>query len=148
MKYWSLLFLLFSIHVFAKDVDLGAMSEHDKNLTGLYKLSADELEALEDWLNRKQQKQVRVEKQQQAGFEHKQLTEREVISTTLKKVYQDQLGNTYYHLTNGQVWKKTQSGRINIDKGDGQEVTLIPKAFGSWMIKGKGNRSVKVKRVR
>lgn len=148
MKYVSILFLFFSVNVFAKDIDLSEMSQRDKNATGLYKLSEDEMAALQDWLNHKKRKVAIEEKRKNAGFEGKQQAERETIHATLERVYQDQLGNTYYHLTNGQVWKKVQSGQITVDNSGQQQVTISPKSFGSWLMKGKGNRGVKVKRVR
>lgn len=143
-----ILFTLFSFSVAAKQsVDLNAMTESEKNKTGLYKLTDSELKALQNWLESTQQQVAQVKKEQNAGFEFKQQSDRSTIHTTLEKQYKDPLGNTFYKLTNGQVWKQTQSGRITV-KGDNQSITIEPKMMGSWMLKGDGNRGVKVKRIR
>ena len=130
-------------------LELSQMSDSDKNKTGIYKLSETELKSLENWLNQKQKQITSVEKQNNAGFESKQVeSSRETIQVTLDKMYKDILGNTFYQLTNGQVWKQVQSGSVNINKEGNQMITIEPKMMGSWLLKGEGNRGVKVKRIR
>ncbi len=144
----SILILLYSPSQAQAPLELSKMSDSDKNKTGLYKLSDAELKSLENWLNKKQSDISVAVKQNNAGFESKQYSERKTIETTLKKRYKDVLGNTFYQLTNEQVWKQVQSGNINVKSGSDQIITIEPKMMGSWMLKGNGNRGVKVKRIR
>ncbi len=131
----------------AKSVDLLDMNESERNKTGLYKLSEDEIKALQNWLNKTHKEMVQTEQEKNAGFKQKQQTSEQTIITRLEKKYTDVLGYNYYRLTNGQVWKQIQSGQITI-KGDQQEITIEPKMMGSWLMKGDGNKGVKVKRIR
>lgn len=129
-------------------LDFSQMSESDKNKTGLYKLSESEIKSLQKWLNDKKEQQETKIKQQNAGFEQQKEADRDAIVTTLEKMYKDPLGNTFYKLTNGQVWKQIQSGRVSVSNDGNQAITIEPKMMGSWMLKGDGNRGVKVKRIR
>lgn len=149
-NYLKLAALLFFCHsAVAQDgFDLTEMSESDKNKTGLYKLSGSEIKSLEKWLNNKKEQQQTQLKQQNVGFEQQVQADRDTIVTTLEKMYKDPLGNTFFKLTNGQVWKQTQSGRASVSNDGTQTITIEPKMLGSWVLKGDGNRSVKVKRVR
>lgn len=131
----------------ADDIDFSNMTESDKNKTGLYKLSEREIQALQNWLNTKQEIIAQETREKNAGFEQKQLTERDTIVAQVEKRYKDPLGNTFYKLTNGQVWKQISTGRITIS-GETPTITIEPKMMGSWMMKGEGNRGVKVKRIR
>ncbi len=133
--------------VAAENIDFSAMSESEKNKTGLYKLSEREVQALQNWLNNKQETIAQESKEKNAGFEQKQITERDTIVAQVAKRYKDPLGNTFYKLTNGQVWKQVSAGRITIS-GDTPTVSIEPQMMGSWMMKGEGNRGVKVKRIR
>ncbi len=84
-----------------------------------------------------------------AGFEaRRQGTERREIRARLEKKYDDKLGDTYYELDNGQVWKRISSGSIFLKKDGRQLVTIEPAMMGSWLLKGDGNRGVKVKRIK
>ena len=144
----AVLLLLSTTLLAQKPLDLSEMNESEKNKTGLYKLSESEIKALENWLNTKQKAITRVEQQSNAGFESKKEANRDNIESTLEKMYKDPLGNTYYKLTNGQVWKQIQSGNMNFKNGVSQPITIEPKLMGSWILKGNGNRGVKVKRIR
>jgi len=77
-----------------------------------------------------------------AGFEtRRQTTERREIRAQLEKQYNDTLGDTYYELDNGQIWKRiSTAGR--------QLVTIEPAMMDSWQMKGDSNRSIKVKRIK
>lgn len=131
-----------------QSLELSQMTESDKNKTGLYKLSESEIKSLQHWLNTKHKTIINEEKQSNAGFELKQQADRDTITSTLEKSYKDPLGNTFFKLTNGQVWKQVQSGRMNLRNDGSQAITIEPMMMGSWMLKGDGNRGVKVKRIR
>lgn len=150
IKKLCLLSLMFSLSaVVAKTPDLSEMTEDEKQVTGLNKLTADELNALNDWLKNKQRIINREIRQRNAGFEsRRQGTERRTIQARLEKSYDDKLGNTFYELDNGQIWKRISSGSVFIKKDGRQLVTIEPQMMGSWSLKGDGNRSVKVQRIK
>ena len=133
----------------AKSPDLSEMTEEEKQVTGLNKLSPDELSALSDWIKNEQAVIDREIRQRNAGFEsRRQSTERREVRAKLEKMYDDKLGDTYYELDNGQIWKRISSGSIFIDKDGRQLITIEPAMMGSWLMRGDGNRSVKVKRIK
>jgi hypothetical protein len=135
--------------VVAKSPDLSQMTEEEKQLTGLNKLSTTELSALNDWIKNEQAKIDRKIREREAGFEaRRQGTDRREIRAKLEKTYDDKLGDTYYELDNGQIWKRISSGSIFLKNDGRQLVTIEPGMMGSWQLKGDGNRSVKVKRIK
>lgn len=141
--------LLFCFSATAKSPKLSDMTAEEKELTGLNKLSDDELNALSQWLRNEQLKIDRKIKERNAGFEaRRQGTERRTIKARLEKMYDDKLGVTYYELDNGQIWKRASSGSIFLKKDGRQLVTIEPAMMGSWEIRGDSNRSVKVKRIK
>ncbi|WP_154224606.1 hypothetical protein [Marinicella rhabdoformis] len=151
MKYiFTIVAFIFSNSSTAADrtLDLSTMSDSDKNKTGLYKLSESEIKSLQQWLSTQHKTIQKEERQSNAGFELKEQSKRETIVATLEKFYKDPLGNTFYKLTNGQVWKQIQSGRMNLKNDGTQNITIEPMMMGSWLLKGDGNRGVKVKRIR
>lgn len=143
-----LLTLMFSVAL-AKSPDLSEMTEEEKQITGLNKLTSDELNALSDWIKNKQASIDREIRKRNAGFENRRLeSERGEVKARVEKMYEDKLGETYYELDNGQIWKRVSAGSIFLKKDGRQLVTIEPAMFGSWMMRGDGNRSVKVKRIK
>ncbi|WP_223789890.1 hypothetical protein [Marinicella meishanensis] len=135
--------------VMAKAPDLSDMTEEEKQVTGLHKLTDEELNNLSQWFNNKQREIDREIRQRDAGFEaRRQHTERREIRARLEKSYDDKLGDTYYELDNGQIWKRISAGSIFLKKDGRQVITIEPAMLGSWLMKGDGNRSVKVKRIK
>ncbi len=135
--------------VLAKSPDLTQMTEEEKQLTGLNKLTADELNMLSQWLKNRQLIIDRETRQRNAGFESRQRGgDRRNIRARLDKQYTDKLGRTYYELDNGQIWKAVSSGSVYLEPDGRQLITIEPAALGSWQMQGDGNRSVKVKRIK
>ena len=150
IKKLSLLLLVFLFSVAqSKSPNLSEMTEEEKQTTGLNKLSADELNALSNWINNQQKIIDRETRQRDIGFEaRRQASERGEIKARLEKSYDDTLGATYYELDNGQIWKNISSGTIFLKKDGRQLVTIEPGMMGSWQLKGDSNQSVKVKRIK
>ena len=148
-----LLFLISTCFtVLAKTPDFSQMTDEEKQLTGLNKLSAEELNALSQWLDNKQSKIDQERKQRNAGFEARRqaraLNDRNEIKARLEKQYSDSLGNKYFELDNGQIWKSVSSGSIFLKSDGRQIVTIEPAMMGSWSIRGDSNKSLKVKRIK
>lgn len=150
IKKLFMLFLLSSCCVvMAKSPDLSQMTDKEKQLTGLNKLSADELNALNQWIKNKQLTIDREIRQRNSGFEtRQQSTERREIKARLEKQYDNTLGDTFYELDNGQIWKRISSGSIFLKNDGPQLVTIEPAMMGSWSLRGDSNKSVKVKRIK
>ena len=150
MKKLSVLLLIsLALMVQAKTPDLKDMTDEEKAATGINKLSAAELDALQQWYKNQQQNINREIRQRDAGFEARRAgTDRRTIRAKLEKMYEDKLGNTFYELNNGQIWKRLSTGNIFVKPDGPQVVTIEPAMFGSWQLTGDGNRSVKVKRIK
>lgn len=150
IKVSALLFgIVLGFNIMAKTPDLNQMTEEEKNLTGINKLTDDELNALSQWLRNEQLKINRKIREQQAGFEQRRNgAQRKSIRARLVKSYKDKLGHAFYELDNGQIWKNTSGQTIFLKKDGRQIVTIEPAMFSSWEIRGDGNRSVKVKRIK
>lgn len=135
--------------VLAKSPDLSDMTAEEKQVTGLHKLTDEELNNLSQWIDNKQREIDREIRQRNAGFEaRRQDNDRREIRARLEKTYDDKLGVTYYELDNGQIWKRVSPGSIFLKSDGRQVVTIEPGMLGSWMMKGDGNRGVKVKRIK
>ena len=148
-KLFLLTLMISSPFVQAKTPDISEMSDEEKQLTGLHKLTAEELNNLNDWLKNEQRIINREFRDRNAGFEaRRQSTERRDIRARLEKTYDDSLGHTYYELDNGQIWKRTSAGSIFLKKDGRQLITIEPAMLGSWIMKGDSNRGVKVKRIK
>ncbi len=145
-----LLFLLSTCSVeAAKSPDLTKMSEEEKQLTGLNKLSTDELDALGEWLKNEQTVINRENRRRNAGFEGRKLgSDRREFKARLEKQYTDKLGRTYYELDNGQIWKSTFIGSVFLKASGPKIVTIEPSSLGSWKMTGDGNSNVKVIRIK
>ena len=143
------LFALTISAVNAKIPDFDEMTDEERQVTGLNKLTPEELQALKGWLTEEQKNIEREIRKREVGFETRRAgSERKTFKAHLEKMYDDTLGNTYFELDNGQLWKRVSSGSIFIKKDGRHLVTLEPSMFGSWMIRGDGNKAVKVKRIK
>ncbi len=144
-----LMMLLLEFMVQAKSPNMKDMTDEEKEVTGINKLSASELEALQQWFDNQQTTIDREIRQRNAGFEARRAEgDRKTIRARLEKMYEDKLGNTFYELDNRQIWKRQSTGSIFLQSDGPQVITIEPAMFGSWQLKGDGNRSVKVKRIK
>lgn len=133
----------------AKDLDFSQMTETEQQATGIDKLTPDEQEALLRWITQKQQALIIAERKKNLGLEKKdRKLEESAITAQLVKQYSNQVSQKFYQLSNGQIWKQTSSGHITISRDGPQMITIEPGFMGSWTLKGEGNRSVKVKRIK
>ena len=148
-KLSALLLISLAFTALARTPDLQDMTDEEKAVTGIDKLSATELDALQQWYENQQRQIDRSFRERNAGFEaRREGGDRRTIRARLEKMYEDKLGDTYYELKNGQIWKRISSGSIFMKSDGPQIVTIEPAMFGSWQLKGDGNRSVKVKRIK
>lgn len=144
-----LICLTFTFSSMAQDIDFSQMTESEKQTTGIDKLSADEQDALKRWIEQKQKAFIVTERKKTLGLENKMRgMDENIIKARLVKKYRNKIGDTFYQLSNGQIWKQLSTGRITVDSEGIQIITIEPGFMGSWTMSGEGNRSVKVKRIK
>jgi len=148
----SILFVFILIVAFmghAKELDFSQMSDDEKQITGIDKLNSAEKDALLRWITQKQQALIMAERKKNLGLtDSKRSYDKDQFKALLVKQYSNQAGEDFYQLDNGQVWKKMSSGHITLPSDSPMIVTLESGAFTSWFMRGEGNRSVKVKRIK
>ena len=85
------------------------MPAQEFEAAGLRQLSAEQLEALDNWLLRftAGEAQVLV----QSNPEVRQAEREQEILSELKPPFSGWTGNTIFHLQNGQVWRQRRAGR-------------------------------------
>jgi hypothetical protein len=120
---------------------------------GLDKLSAEELAALNAWL----QKNVGGASataapsavQDRTGFGSDPSGGAGEVRSRLQGEFRGWQGKTVFALDNGQVWQQVGNDKWTGVKVENPTVLIEPAAFGSWRLKVEGyNTTTKVKRVR
>ncbi|NBD96233.1 MAG: hypothetical protein GVY11_07155 [Gammaproteobacteria bacterium] len=130
--------------------------------TGLYKLSDEELAALNRWIrqrsltqdeaielmeNRGSGASADTAQSDRRGFPASSGSD-EPIRARIDGTFSGWEGNTEFVLQNGMVWRQTQSGSFSIGERENPEVTIRPGMFGSWYLSIDGyNREVRVERI-
>lgn len=129
--------------------------------SGLHKLSAEELEALNIWLRNHsvatlENKAARSggfavadieDYADQRGFEGKQ-TDKSTIVSRLVGEFDGWDGATVFKLENGMVWKQGETDKFFTKTLVNPVVTIKAGMLGSWRMSVEGyNKSVKVDRV-
>lgn len=151
LKYvFLILSLTFTVPGQAQKIDFNDMSESEKAATGIDKLSDTEKAALLKWVQQEQLTIQAASRKKNLGLEKTQTRENNESGVTarLEKQYDNLLGETFYQLDNGQLWKQVSTGSISLDNKGSQTITIEPGFMGSWTLRGDGNRSVKVKRIK
>ena len=144
-----LIALSFTSVAVSQNIDFSQMTESEQQTTGINKLSSEEQAALLRWVKQKQQAQLIAERKKNLGLkpQSRDMQERQVKARLVKQ-YSNQIGDKFYQLSNGQIWKQVSTGRITFDSDGEQIVSIEPGFMGSWTLSGDGNRSVKVKRIK
>ena len=138
------------------------LSEEQFNQFGLNKLSAEELDALSNWIygtveseKKKVVDEIIPTGDDRFGAEKKIISNVEKIRPEEKEMrsripgkFTGWSGNTLFKLENGQVWKQTTPGQFVV-RLENPEVLIRKGLFGSYFlnVKGYGTR-VKVERIR
>lgn len=126
------------------------MSAADFKAAGLDKLSAEELERLNDWLR------GNVGAQASAGYppagDRIGFRDPDPTGTVVSQIdgeFTGWTGKTRFRLKNGQVWQQIDSdARMAGVKLDSPGVRIEQGLFGSWMLQVDGyNSQVRVKRL-
>lgn len=131
------------------------MSREEFGRAGLDKLTTQELDFLNAWLQnkvvepmREEVEAVKSEKEERMGF-HPRPGDRSVIESEIDGEFSGWSGGrTRFTLKNGQVWQQVDSGTVYY-RVDSPAVRIEPKSLGSWKMYVEGlGRGVKVKRIK
>lgn len=128
------------------------MSAAQFSAAGLDKLSAEELAALNAWLQQNVQQGNATAAPAAAsriGFDQDPTDGSGMVRSRLLGEFRGWEGKTVFPLENGQVWQQVGNDKWAGVKASDPTVVIEPAAFGSWRLKVDGyNTSTKVKRVR
>jgi hypothetical protein len=160
-RFFSLALLAFGLVVFSSAFSADeptrieqSMSKEEFKSAGLDKLSAEELAALNAWLNRDRVATVKKVKEEEKKDRSEGLgragdVDRVSVQSKVLGTFLGWRGNTAFELENGQIWIQSEAGELVAKKKQGVMVTITPGAFGSWFLQAEGyNSSVRVKRVK
>lgn len=128
--------------------------------SGLYKLTDEELAALNRWIRARSltenealdlaasEGRASDPSADRRGFPQSGSPD-EPIRSRIAGPFSGWNGDTEFVLENGMVWRQTQAGRFSIGQSENVEVTISPGILGAWYLSVDGyNRRVRVERVR
>ncbi len=135
------------------------MSAEEFKAAGLDKLSAQELAALNAWLQHKvvQETTKAVEVAKEEGRKEVKETNRgffdfgsaEAIESNIVGEFKGFANGKQYTLANGQVWEQIEPASLAGVRKTDPEVSIKPGMFNSWFMKIKGyNTAAKVRRIK
>jgi hypothetical protein len=135
------------------------MSAEEFKAAGLDKLSAQELAALNAWLQRKvvQETSKAVETAKEEG--RKEVKEKsrgffdfgstEAITTSLVGEFKGFADGRKYTMENGQVWEQIEPASLAGVRKTNPKVTIKPGVFNNWFLRIEGyNTAAKVRRIK
>lgn len=133
--------------------------------TGLHKLTEEELEALNRWIQLRSlaegevpnwaagtavpagtaSPEGAVASSDNRGFPGAERTE---INARLVGSFSGWSGDDVFELDNGMIWQQAETGRFSVSTMENPEVRIRPGMFGSWQLQLEGyNTRIKVRRV-
>lgn len=123
------------------------MNESQLKQTGVEKLTPEELEALNKWINRYLGNEIRVvEKQIKQAKIEKEKPKR--IVSQISGEFTGWRGNTIFRLKNGQVWQQRHQGTLHY-KAVEPKIEITRNFLGFYVLQVVGTSySIGVKRIR
>jgi hypothetical protein len=124
------------------------MSADDFRRAGLHKLDANELDALNDWLDGRQAAATAAATATLPTTRTDRFEKPEPIESTLTGDFDGWDGATVFRLANGQLWKQRIDGSYRYDGSAPVEVRIEKNFFGFYKLTVKSTgRSVGVTRI-
>jgi hypothetical protein len=129
---------------------------------GLHKLTEEELERLNRWIQLRSLADGEVPAWAAGGAASSAATspagdnrglpdtttERTEISSRLVGTFSGWSGDDLFELENGMVWQQAETGRFSVPPVENPEVRIRPGMFGSWQLQLEGyNTRIRVRRV-
>lgn len=149
------------------------MSRAERQATGINKLTADELAALNAWLSQQQaevverevaeatqaieaQQQQREESQDRRGLRERIAdvftgddNDSDTITSRLVGTFDGWDGETVFELENGMVWRQAETNLYTVRATTNPEVVIRRGLFDRWRLQVKGyNKRLTVERVK
>lgn len=122
------------------------MSKEYFDRAGLYKLSAEEIDALNEWLIEYTAKDAETVKSQSAAV--KRVAKEERIEAKIVGEFKGWNGDTVFRLNNGQTWKQRLRGRYSIS-AESPEIIITKNWMGFYRLTVvSSGKSVGVKRIK
>lgn len=117
------------------------MSEAEFKSYGLDKLSTEEVNGLNRWLQAKGQSAADAARaevspasaDERVGFRERS-SERTEIKARLPGTFSGWSGNTIFRLDNGQEWQQVETGTQSGHNIENAEITIKPKMMGNWLL--------------
>jgi hypothetical protein len=109
------------------------MSQNEFHATGLDKLSADELKALNDWLRTHNAVTVITTSPSGEPVFYPHDSDRETIESHVDGTFGGWRGHTTIRLENGQEWTQSESGGVSCGPAEHPSVKIKPMVLGSWL---------------
>ena len=130
--------------------------------TGLYKLTEEELAALNRWIRQRSLAEGDTAPAAASPTGDAQATapvadtrglptptDRSRIQSRIVGPFTGWRGRTEFELENGQVWRQAEAGTFVVSEMENPEVEIIPGMFNSWRLRVVGyNSRVRVERIR
>lgn len=124
------------------------MSPEEFKAAGLDKLSAQELENLNNWLGGHPKTVTKVVDSSGAPVFYEKDSARKKIQAHLVGAFSGWSGQSQFRLDNGQVWKQAESGGRSCQAKQSPSVLIKPMLMGSWLMYVDGcSDGVRVRRV-
>jgi hypothetical protein len=123
------------------------MTSDEFKAAGLDKLSPQELQSLDNWLNAHPKVKTKMITATGKPVFYAPETERSKISAHIVGHFDGWGGATEFKLDNGQVWKQADSGSTSCPAIDNPWVKIKPMMMGNWLMYVQNcNDSIHVKR--
>ena len=136
------------------------MSGKEFTTTGLDKLTAEELETLNNWIRshsvatldqpKAGSYAVAGAQEDKRGFKNKKdfKQDRVPITSRVKGSFTGWSGHTLFALENGMIWEQSDKEKFYIQEVQNPEITINPGRFGTWRLSVEGHDSkCRVKRI-
>jgi len=128
------------------------MTGQEFTATGLHKLSAEELAALNQWIEARslaESDEPRGMRDRPGELPEIDRMARETFQTRIVGRFSGWEGGTEFVLENGMIWIQTEDRTFYMPETENPVVTIRPGALGTWFLSVDGyNQSTRVKRIR
>lgn len=125
------------------------MSQAEFRATGLDKLSPEELQQLNAWLQAHGGGQTKYVSAGGRPVFYPDMTERTAVESRISGTFTGWRGKSVFKLDNGQEWQQAESGMFSAGSMNNPAVKIKPMLLGSWLMIVDGcGCSVRVERVK
>ncbi len=125
------------------------MSRAEFHAAGLDKLSPEELQQLNAWLQGHGGTQTKYVSAGGKPVFYPDSSERSTIEAHINGTFTGWRGKAVFRLDNGQEWRQAESGTFSAGEMDSPAVKIKPMMLGSWLMVVEGcSCSVRVERVK